>query len=203
MGETKLEEMKKIRDEVWDLTSSPLYKYRKENNYYPVLGEGSHDAGLMFIGEAPGENEAKTGKPFCGRAGTILDEMLKLVGIPRAEVYVTNIVKDRPPGNRDPEPSEIEIYGPFLDRQISVIKPKAVATLGRFSMEYIMTRYGLAWEIAPIGKIHGEVFMAKMPYGEALFVPLYHPAAAIYNRATKDHLQMDFKKLKKLLDEKL
>ena len=129
--------------------------------------------------------------------------MLKLVGIPRAEVYVTNIVKDRPPGNRDPEPSEIEIYGPFLDRQISVIKPKAIATLGRFSMEYIMTRYGLAWEIAPIGKIHGEVFMAKMPYGEALFVPLYHPAAAIYNRATKDHLQMDFKKLKKLLDEKL
>src|SRR5687768_17220991 len=109
-------ELKRIKDEVLALSTSPLFEYRKSNGYFPVIGEGDHDAKIMFIGEAPGENEAKTGKPFCGRAGKVLDDLLNSVGIDREDVYVTNIVKDRPPKNRDPLPEEIELYAPFLDR---------------------------------------------------------------------------------------
>ena len=93
--------LKKIKDEIINLTSSPLYAYRVANKYFPVIGEGSHLAKIMFVGEAPGETEAKTGRPFCGRAGKILDELLASIGIDRKDVYVTNIVKDRPPSNRD------------------------------------------------------------------------------------------------------
>src|SRR3990172_11500555 len=153
--------LKAIKDEILGLVSSPLYKERIKNKYFPVIGEGNHSAWIMFIGEAPGENEAKTGRPFCGRAGKVLDELLVSAGIARKDVYVTNIVKDRPPGNRDPYPDEIEIYAPFLDRQIEIIKPKVIATLGRFSMQYVMNRYGLEWEIAPISVLHGKVFQGR------------------------------------------
>src|SRR3989344_2321697 len=155
------EALKQIKDEVVGRSASPLYSERVRNKYFPVIGEGSHSAEVMFVGEAPGENEAKTGRPFCGRAGKVLDDLLASVGIERKDVYVTNIVKDRPPGNRDPFPDEIEIYAPFLDRQIEIIKPKVVATLGRFSMVYVMNRYGLEGELAPISVIHGKVFSAK------------------------------------------
>src|SRR3989338_5497296 len=103
MGRTEL--LRKVKDEVINLKESPLYEERVKNNVFPVIGEGSHSAKIMFIGEAPGKNEAKTGKPFCGASGRVLDELLAHVGIPRSEVYVTNIVKDRPPMNRDPLPS--------------------------------------------------------------------------------------------------
>lgn len=192
---SKFDELKKIRDEVVALTSSPLYEDRVKNNYLPVIGEGDHDAGIMFIGEAPGENEAKTGKPFCGRAGKILDKLLESVGIDRKNVYVTNIVKDRPPGNRDPLPDEISTYAPFLDRQIDIIKPKVIATLGRFSMQYVMNRYGLEREIVPISSLHGKVFETD----KFKFVPLYHPAAAIYNQELLKTLEQDFKVLSKVL----
>src|SRR5258708_36791933 len=109
--EAKREQMRAIKDEILTLTESPLYAYRSENNYFPVIGEGSHNASIMFVGEAPGKNEAKTGRPFCGAAGKILDELLAGVNIPRADVYITNIVKDRPPQNRDPLPEEIAAYG--------------------------------------------------------------------------------------------
>src|SRR3989344_5440166 len=110
--------LKAIKDEILNLTSSPLYKERIKNKYFPVIGEGNHQAKIMFIGEAPGENEAKTGRPFCGRAGKVLDNLLQSVNIERRDVYVTNIVKDSPPKNRDPLPDEIACYVPFLDRQI-------------------------------------------------------------------------------------
>ena len=188
------EELKKIKDEILTLENSPLYNYRIENKYFPVIGEGSHTASIMFIGEAPGENEAKTGRPFCGRAGKVLDMLLESVGIERKDVYVTNIVKDRPPKNRDPLPEEIEIYAPFLDRQIDIIKPKVIATLGRFSMQYVMNRYGLEREIAPISTLHGKLFTAP----NFKFLTLYHPAAAIYNQHLLDTLKEDFKALKNL-----
>ena len=188
-------ELKKVKDEVLALTLSPLYAERVKNKYFPVIGEGSHSAEVMFIGEAPGENEAKTGRPFCGRAGKVLDELLTYVGIARKDVYVTNVVKDRPPGNRDPFPDEISIYAPFLDRQIEIIKPKVVATLGRFSMQYVMNRYGLEWELDSISKLHGKVFSTK----DFKFVPLYHPAAAIYNQHLLETLKEDFKVLKTLV----
>ena len=103
----KTEKMRAIKDEIVTLTESPLYEYRTSNGYFPVIGEGSHDARIMFIGEAPGENEAKTGRPFCGASGRVLDEMLASINLDRKAVYVTNIVKDRPPKNRDPRTDEI------------------------------------------------------------------------------------------------
>ncbi len=185
-------ELKKIKEEVTALKKSPLYAERIKNKYFPVIGEGSCTAKIMFVGEAPGKNEAKTGRPFCGRAGKVLDELLQSVGIKREDVYITNIVKDRPPKNRDPLPEEINLYAPFLDREIEVIKPKVIATLGRFSMQYVMNRYGLEKELAPISVLHGQVFQGQT----FKFIPLYHPAAAIYNQTLLATLKQDFQILK-------
>jgi DNA polymerase len=194
----KKTELKKIRDEIWDLKSSPLYKERQKNNAYPVIGEGSHDSNIMFIGEAPGKNEAATGRPFCGMSGRILDELLNHIKLSRDEVYITNIVKDRPTNNRDPKADEIKLYAPFLDRQIKAIQPKVVVTLGRFSMEYIMKRYGLKDKIEPISTSHGKTFTASLNDYEFTFVPFYHPAVALYNRNNLPDLKKDFEVLKKL-----
>jgi DNA polymerase len=190
--------LKQIHNKVVALEESPLYVYRVANNYLPVVGGGSHMAKIMFVGEAPGRNEAKTGKPFCGSAGKILDLLLDEVGLTREEIYITNIVKDRPQKNRDPLPEEIKIYGPFLDRQIDIIQPQVIATLGRYSTKYILEKFGLPEARQPIGELHGKVFEAQAPYGKVYLVPLYHPAAAIYNRKLIDVLKLDFKVLEKL-----
>ncbi|MBX4209573.1 uracil-DNA glycosylase [Candidatus Parcubacteria bacterium] len=195
----KTEELKKIRDEILALKESPLYEYRTDNKYFPVIGEGSHDAHLMFVGEAPGENEAKTARPFCGRAGKVLDRLLESIGMDRKSVYVTNLVKDRPPGNRDPEPAEIALYGPFLDRQIALMKPRVIATLGRHSMKYIFEKYGLGAVLQPVSKIHGKEFKGTAPYGEVTVVALYHPAVALYNGSMLEDMTEDFKILKKYI----
>jgi DNA polymerase len=150
----------------------------------------------MFIGEAPGKNEAKTGRPFCGASGRILDELLAHIKLKRDDIYITNIVKDRPTGNRDPRPEEIEIYAPFLDRQIEIIKPKVIVTLGRFSMEYIMKKFNLENELDIISKIHGKVFESKTEFGKIKIIPLYHPAVAIYSRTQLPQLKEDFEQLK-------
>ena len=123
----KTELLRQIKEEVINLKGSPLALARVKNEVFPVIGEGNHDADIMFIGEAPGRNEAETGRPFCGAAGRVLDELLLSINVPRKDVYITNIVKDRPPLNRDPEPEEINVYAPFLDRQVAVIQPKAHA----------------------------------------------------------------------------
>lgn len=210
MQKNKMEErkelMRKIKDEVVALKESPLYEFRIQNKNLPVIGEGSHFAKVMFVGEAPGRNEAKYGRPFCGRAGDILNELLATAGIKREDVYITNIVKDRPPQNRDPLPEEIKIYGPFLDRQIEIIQPKIIATLGRYAMYYLMPKFGLELELEPISKNHGKVFAvpsedaAKFGYKntEVKIVPLYHPAVAVYNSHTLDQLKKDFAVLKDL-----
>ncbi len=189
----RTEQLKKIRDAVWNLKESPLYHYRTSNKFYAVMGEGSHHAKIMFVGEAPGANEAKTGRPFCGAAGRILDELLKSVGINREDVYITNIVKDRPPENRDPLPEEIAIYGPFLDEQIKIIQPTIIATLGRFSMAYIMEKFGLEDKLKSVSQLHGRAFETQSSYGPVKVAVFYHPAAAIYNPKTKEVLLEDFK----------
>jgi uracil-DNA glycosylase len=199
MSTEKKEQMRKIRDEVFSLTESPLYKERVKNKVFPVIGEGSHDASIMFVGEAPGRNEAATGRPFCGAAGKILDELLTSVNVPREGVYVTNIVKDRPPGNRDPLPSEIEIYAPFLVRQVEIIKPKVIATLGRFSMNYILEKFCPDEFGESISRAHGKEFKGETSYGEIIVLPLYHPAVAVYNNNMKETLKEDFKLLKKFV----
>lgn len=194
---SKHDEMKQIRDELLNLTNSPLYTYRTENKYFPVVGEGSHDAHIVFIGEAPGETEAKTARPFCGRSGKMLDELLASIGLDRQSVYITNLVKDRPPGNRDPEPAEITLYASFLDRQIDIIQPKVIGLLGRYSMKYIFEKFGLATVLQPISKLHGQVFSAEASYGPITIIAFYHPAAALYNGSMKPVLMDDFKILKK------
>ena len=139
----RTELLRQIKDEVVNLKESPLYHDRVRNKVFPVIGEGSHYAKTMFIGEAPGKTEAETGRPFAGAAGKLLDSLLASVAIDRKDVYITNVVKDRPPMNRDPEPGEIALYAPFLDRQIEIIKPEVVVLLGRHSMKYIMEKFGL------------------------------------------------------------
>lgn len=193
----KSSEIEKIKTEVFELKSSPLYNYRVENNYLPVIGEGNKNATIMFIGEAPGRNEAKTGKPFYGAAGKILDELLASIALHREDIYITNIVKDRPPENRDPSPEEITAYGGFLDRQIDIIQPKIIATLGRYSMGYILKKFNFLAEIEPIGRAHGKTYSAKASYGPIQIVALYHPCVALYNRKQLDTLKKDFKVLKK------
>ncbi len=191
--------LREIKEKVLKLEESPLYTERIKNGTFPVIGEGSHSAMIMFVGEAPGRNEAKTGHPFCGAAGKILDELLAHAGIKREDVYITNIVKDRPPSNRDPLPEEIQVYGPFLDQQIDIIQPKVIATLGRYSMIYIMNKFGLSDVLLPISAMHGKTFEAKASYGTITIVPLYHPAVAIYNSHTKDTLKEDFKVLSRFI----
>ncbi|MEI6462287.1 MAG: uracil-DNA glycosylase [bacterium] len=196
----RYDSMKAIRDELLSLTASPLYKYRTENNYFPVIGEGDHFAEIMFVGEAPGQNEAKKGRPFCGASGKFLDLMIASIGLLRKDVYITNLVKDRPPENRDPEPAEIELYGPFLNRQIEIIKPKVVIALGRHSMKYLMELFGLENELLPISKIHGKVFTPNKSNKVNIqidelpkVVCLYHPAVALYNGSMREVLINDFK----------
>ena len=153
-----------------------------------VFGEGNIDCAVMFVGEAPGFNEDMQKRPFVGRAGKLLDECIVGIGWKRADVYITNIVKRRPPDNRDPLPEEIEAYKPYLARQIEIINPKVIATLGRFSMNYFLP-------LAKISRDHGKIFEAE---GRIIF-PLYHPAAALRATAVMNELKEDFKKLREHL----
>ncbi len=189
--------MRNIENTLLNLKKSPLYKYRVENNYFPVIGEGDLNAKIIFIGEAPGKKEALTGKPFCGASGKVLDHLLGNIKLERKNVYITNIVKDRPQNNRDPKPEEVNLYSPFLIEQINIIKPKIIATLGRFSMEFILNHFKLYKEIKIISKIHGKVFKVKTNWGIVVIIPLYHPAVAIYNRSKLVELEKDFEQLKK------
>ena len=198
-GDNRTERLRAIRDEVVGFKESPLYQERVRNRAYPVIGEGNHHAAIMFIGEAPGRVEAETGRPFAGPAGKILDELLVSISVSRKDVYVTNVVKDRPPQNRDPLPEEIALYAPLLNRQIEIIKPKVIVLLGRHAMKYVMEKFGLSSQMSGISKIHGTVFEADVTYGNVTIIPLYHPAVALYNPELKDVMMKDFKKLKSLL----
>ncbi|MEK7094729.1 MAG: uracil-DNA glycosylase [Patescibacteria group bacterium] len=195
-----IDAMKAIKDEILALTESPLFECRVSAMNFPVIGEGNHSAKLMFVGEAPGKNEARTGRPFCGASGKVLDRLLAHIGLERAKVYVTNVVKDRPPENRDPTPDEIEIYGPFLLRQIEIIKPRVIATLGRFSMKYLMENYGIWEDLPTISKIHGRRFEISAAHGTVDIVPLYHPAVAIYNQHEYPTLAKDFEILREIIE---
>ncbi|MBU4348226.1 uracil-DNA glycosylase [Patescibacteria group bacterium] len=191
----KDELLKAIRDEVLDAKNSPLYAERKKNKVFPVIGEGDCNSKIMFIGEAPGRKEAESGRPFCGASGKVLDKLLNHIGMNRKDVYITNLVKDRPPENRDPSSEDIDFYAPFLDRQIEIIQPKIIATLGRISMRYIMEKFNLLPKFDTIGKIHGSVFEVKSSYSIVKIVPLFHPATAIYNASKMPLLQKDFELL--------
>lgn len=146
-----------------------------------VFGVGNPDADIVFIGEAPGKNEDLKGEPFVGAAGRFLDEMLAMIGLARKDIYITNIVKYRPPNNRDPHPDEKTAFLPYLESQLEVIQPKLVVTLGRHSMNCFLPDL-------QISKVHGQ----PKRYKGLVYLPLFHPAAALYNGDMRQTLIDDF-----------
>jgi uracil-DNA glycosylase family 4 len=192
----KTAQLAEIAEQVQDLSDSPLYEYRKKHKYSVVLGEGDPDARILFVGEAPGLEEARSGRPFVGAAGRILDELLESIGLGRQQVYITNVVKDRPPDNRDPAPAEIETYAPFLWRQIQIIQPRVIVTLGRFAMDFVLQQFNLKEWGQKISRLHGQPLQARAAYGDVTIVPLYHPAVALYNPNAKETIQTDFQVLR-------
>lgn len=164
-----------------------------------VMGDGNLNADIVFIGEAPGKKEDEQGLPFVGAAGKFLNQMLAAADMSRSDVYITNIVKYRPPNNRDPLPEEKAAFLPYLLDQIEIIDPKVVVTLGRHSMEYFLPE-------AKISQVHGQVVNQKVVYNDKsehqwLIVPLYHPAAALYNGGMRQTLIDDFLKVSDLVKQ--
>lgn len=160
-----------------------------------VPGDGNPDADIMFVGEAPGKKEDEQGKPFVGAAGKFLSEMLGSINLKREDIYITNVVKYRPPENRDPEPEEIEACMPWLHEQIKIIEPKIIVTLGRHAMEHFIPG-------KKISEVHGQAFRRTFPdIGEQIFFALYHPAAALYNGSMRATLIADFKKIPKVIEK--
>jgi len=188
-----------IKKGVFSLSASPLYAFRMENGYQPVIGEGSLEAEVIFIGEAPGKNEALSGRPFCGRAGKVLDELLLEAGLERSAVYITNIVKDRPPNNRRPTPGEVEIYSPFLIKQIEIIQPKMIITLGSTAAGFMFDYLSLPERNLPFGDAEGKVIKVQINEQTHLLYPLYHPAYGIYQRAMLSKMREDFRRIPELL----
>jgi DNA polymerase len=162
-----------------------------------VIGEGNPDADILFVGEAPGEKEAESGRPFVGASGKILDELLDSINLDRDEVYITNVVKDRPPENRDPRGEEIDLYAPFLRRQIELIKPQVIATLGRFAMEFMLDYFDVPQHGQRISDLHGQPIGVQTDYGEVTLIPLFHPAVALYSRNRRGTLEEDFQVLQR------
>lgn len=195
-AQRKLGELKKVRDAVINFTTSPLYSYRVDNNYFPVLGEGNPDARIMLIGEAPGKNEAERGRPFYGPSGEILNEMLRHIKLKREDVYLTNILKDRCPDNREPSKEDLEAYAPFMMQEIEIVQPEVLVTLGRFSMNYLLSYYNLPEKGQVISKIHGKLMQVQASYGQIYLVPMFHPAMALYTASKKDVIRQDFEKLR-------
>jgi uracil-DNA glycosylase len=187
---------KAVRADLVDANTSPLYAFRSENRYFPVVGEGNLDANIMFIGAAPGKHEAEQGRPFCGPSGDVLEEMLNIIQLKRADVFITNLVLDYPGEKRDPKSEEIAFYGPFLDRLIEIVQPRIIATLGGFAMEYILKKLDLPEKREKISQIHGKLIKTRVHYGEIHVVPLYHPAVVLYSMTQKETLKKDFAKLK-------
>jgi uracil-DNA glycosylase family 4 len=182
--------MERIEEEVRNCRKCGLYKTRNK----PVVGEGSLEAKIMLIGEAPGFNEDMQGRPFVGKAGLLLDELLASAGMERSEIYIANIMKCHPPNNRNPQPEEIKACTPYLDRQIAIIRPETICPMGNFAATYIMEKFGQKAE--SIGRIHGRVFRVRNLLLNARIIPLYHPASAVYNPGMKSILVADFRLIK-------
>lgn len=153
-----------------------------------VPGEGPEDAEIMFVGEAPGYHEDQQGRPFVGAAGQFLEKLLASINLTRNDVYITNVVKHRPPNNRDPQPDEIAACRPYLERQIELIKPKIIVTLGRYSME-------LAFAGVSITQVHG----VPKRVGDIVYFPMFHPAAALHQPRYRSFIEQDILKIPQIL----
>lgn len=176
-----------------DIVKSNICPDLAQNATNLVMGDGQADSEIVFVGEAPGKNEDLQGRPFVGAAGKFLDEMLAGVGLNRADVYITNIVKYRPPNNRDPLPDEKRAFWPYLIRELNVVKPRIIATLGRHSMEYFLPN-------ARISQIHGQPKRIVIGSEKVVILPLFHPASALYNGGMRETLIEDFNKIPKIIE---
>ena len=190
---TKQARLDVIKQQIIDVNVCPELAATATNL---VFGDGNPDAEIVFIGEAPGKNEDLQGKPFVGAAGKFLNEMLEMVGLERPDIYITNIVKYRPPDNRDPFPDEKKAFLPYLQAQLEVIRPKVVATLGRHSMNCFLPDL-------QISQIHGQPKRIRIQFGKeemaVVILPLFHPAAALYNGGMRQTLIDDFAKVPAIL----
>jgi DNA polymerase len=192
-ADQRREELIELYREVSECTRCPLHAERTK----AVFGAGNADAELMFIGEAPGAEEDRQGLPFVGRAGQLLNELLEEIGLNREDVFIANILKSRPPGNRDPQPDEIEACWPYLERQIQLIQPRVIATLGNFATKKITGNQ------TGITRVHGTPQVHAIA-GRTVFVfPLLHPAAALRTPSMAETLREDFAKLPGLIAEPL
>lgn len=172
--------------EIADCRDCELVKHRTK----VVPGEGPEDAELLFIGEAPGWHEDQQGRPFVGPAGQFLDQLLALIGQKREQVYIANVIKCRPPQNRDPLPREIEACCTWLDRQIEIIRPKVIVTLGRYSLARYFPNEG-------ISKVHGKA----RKVGDFVCYPMYHPAAALHQNSLRQIIEADMLQIPRVLDQ--
>lgn len=185
-------------EEITNCRKCKLHESRKK----PVPGEGNVNSLVVFIGEAPGEKEDESGRPFVGPAGKLLTELIESIGYRREDFYITNIVKCRPPSNRDPEEDEINACLPYLLRQLELIKPKVIIALGRHAARLLFHLSGLKW--INMTRNHGEIYYGKIRGLSVKIVPTYHPASALYNPQLKHVLEEDFKNaIKKAIDEEL
>lgn len=183
---TREEILAKIAEETAACTRCELNFSRKLS----VPGSGPVDASIMFIGEGPGFHENEQGQPFVGAAGRFLDELLQNIGMQRAQVFITNVVKCRPPGNRDPQADELEACDGYLERQIQAINPKVIVTLGRFSMQKFLPN-------AKISQAHGQAVRVR----GRLVVPFYHPAAALHQPSLRPTVEADFARLPEWIEK--
>ena len=181
-----MSELESLAAEISRCTRCLLHRGRTK----AVPGVGPSNAEIMFIGEAPGFHEDQQGLPFVGAAGNFLDELLESIGLKRQEVFIANVIKCRPPGNRDPLPEEIEACKPYLDRQIELIQPQLVVTLGRFSM-------ARAFPKARISRIHGQ----PRKIGGVIYYPMYHPAAALHQPSLRRTVEEDMRRIPELIEQ--
>jgi uracil-DNA glycosylase len=178
-----------LREEVERCTLCALHETRTR----AVFGEGDAGADLMFVGEAPGYHEDQQGRPFVGQAGKLLEQLLASIGLTREQVYIANVLKSRPPNNRDPRPEEIDVCKPYLWRQIEIIKPKVVCTLGNFATKL------LSGEQTGITRVHGTPRAVEISGHQLYLYPIFHPAAALYTPAMLTTLKEDFSRLPELI----
>ena len=181
--------LEQLHTEVHACTKCGLHATRTQ----AVPGAGPCPADVMIVGEAPGFNEDRQGEPFVGAAGKLLDTLLARIGLSRGDVYITNVLKCRPPQNRDPMPNEAEACSPYLRRQLDMIQPKVVLILGRHALERLLPGQG------SISRIHGTLVES----GDVAYIPLYHPAAALHNGSLVNDLEKDFDRVRVYLDRKL
>jgi uracil-DNA glycosylase len=197
----KKQELEKLKKNILINLKCPL----KDSATNLVFGKGNVNASILFIGEAPGEKEDLSGMPFVGRAGKQLDGLLNGVGLSINDVYIANILKYRPPKNRDPKKEEILNHTPYLIEQIKIIKPKIIATLGNFSTKFILSKFNVdeMKKIEGVSLLHGKIIPLQIDKLNFIICPLYHPAAMLYKPKLKEEIEADFLKMGLFLEKEI